>query len=278
MLPEIADILLRCNIPIPNDTTILVDDNNVRRVGTECRESSGLSERPSNPDVCRAEMATRSPFRLDVTTVASTPSIIEISAEPTREEKYRIFREYVGSLPLAHRRDTFMQMFDYLYGLNKVDYIIIETGCSRQEGLNWTGDGMSTVLFDFFVLMFGGVFISIDISGDAIECAKRFTSSNVNFICADSVATLAALRCNPSITHIDLLYLDSYDLDWSNPHPSALHHLKELCAVQPLPEGCMLVVDDNSQGRGKGQYIMEYYDAIDVIPVFNSYQIGYIIK
>ena len=43
-----------------------------------------------------------------------------------------------------------------------------------------------------------------------------------------------------------LFYLDSFDLDWRYPYPSAAHHLKELTAINRiLHKDTMVVVDDS---------------------------------
>ena len=44
---------------------------------------------------------------------------------------------------------------------------------------------------------------------------------------------------------VDLVYLDSYDLDPAAPTPAALHGLAELDAIRPaLRDGALLLVDD----------------------------------
>lgn len=200
----------------------------------------------------------------------------QITSETTREEKFELFMAYITLLPLSHRKSTFRQMFAYLYELNRPHYIIVETGCARSPELNWSEDGMSTVLFDFFILLFGGSLISIDINEESIRSSISHTSTNVNYMCGDSIPILYKLRNHPQLTHIDLLYLDSYDIDWDNPHLSALHHLKELCAIQPLGAQSMVVIDDNRDTVGKGQYVAEYFAAIGLTSYFQNYQIGYI--
>ena len=46
--------------------------------------------------------------------------------------------------------------------------------------------------------------------------------------------------------HIDLLNLDSYDVDFKNPNDSAMHHLKELLAAAPLiSKDTLILVDDS---------------------------------
>ena len=75
----------------------------------------------------------------------------------------------------------------------------------------------------------------------------------------------------------DNLILDSFDLDWNNTHPSSLHHLKELTTVySKLKPGCLIVVDDNHNGLGKGQYVADFLSNVNDRLYFNEYQIGYI--
>ena len=43
-----------------------------------------------------------------------------------------------------------------------------------------------------------------------------------------------------------MFYLDSFDVDWRYPYPSASHHLKELTAINKiLNEDTLVVVDDS---------------------------------
>jgi len=204
--------------------------------------------------------------------------IDQLTSTTPRKEKFDMFMSFVNILPLGQRKTTFRQMFTYLYNLDKSDYVIVETGTSRSESMNWNGDGMSTLLFDLFTILFGGIVVSIDIDHDAIIHAQSHTSSYVNFMEGDSVQILRQLQDHPQLSHISLLYLDSFDVDWANPHPSALHHMKELCSAQPmLKSTSMIVVDDNQMGAGKGQYVTEYYRQLGITPAFDAYQIGFVI-
>jgi hypothetical protein len=46
-------------------------------------------------------------------------------------------------------------------------------------------------------------------------------------------------------TKIDLVYLDSFDIDWKNPFPAMQHGLKEFKAVEKyLKVGSVIVIDD----------------------------------
>jgi hypothetical protein len=114
---------------------------------------------------------------------------------------------------------------------------ILETGTSAY-GTD------SSRLFDAFVSVKGGTFHSIDLNRDASRSLFLQHSRKTFFHISDSVKFI--LNELPQITdHIDLCYLDSWDVDWSNPLPSALHGLSEFNAVRDyLKPGSVLVVDD----------------------------------
>ena len=177
---------------------------------------------------------------------------------------------------LAQRLSTFRKMFRYLDNIDSP--VIIETGISRMIN-NYTGDGHSTLLFDEYLHFFkkSGKLITIDIDKNKCNFTAPLLSDKSTIICSDSVISLYTLSQDASFPKIDLLYLDSYDVDWDNPHPSALHHFKELLAVFPkLKPGTLIVVDDHDNGRGKGKYIADYMSNINKTPYFNEYQIGWI--
>ena len=96
---------------------------------------------------------------------------------------------------------------------------------------------------------------------------------------------------------IDLLYLDSFDVDLYAPWPSAVHHFKELMAISPLlsPQTLVVVYDlpsmgfgyvDNSEFvtfpfkpriGGKGLLTADYAERYQrSIPYFTEYQCGWI--
>ena len=200
--------------------------------------------------------------------------------------------EYAGKLGL--RSETFRRVFEILEAMGKASYTIVETGCARIED-NWEGDGQSTILFDRFVNQRGGAVLTVDIDDDACARLRSRVSSKVTITCSDSVAYLRNLPHSGKVD-IDLLYLDAHDLDWRNPHPCALHHLFELCAVIPLlPSGSLVVVDDTAKSLavvpfkgqtmviqdcgvvGKGSYVAQFFSRIDCLPVIDGYQHGWIV-
>jgi hypothetical protein len=158
-----------------------------------------------------------------------------------------------------------------LQHLNKTtNPLIIETGCARQED-NYDGDGMSTLIFDAYVKEHGGEFHSIDINPLNTDFAKSKTSV-AKVHTSDSVKFL--YEFNQQNKKIDLLYLDSFDLDASNPHPSSLHHIFELTAIMPsLKEDTMICVDDNLDiGVGKGGYVNEFMNLLGKPKLYSGYQ------
>lgn len=110
---------------------------------------------------------------------------------------------------------------------------IVETGSSAW-GTN------SSVLFDSYVRRFGGSFETVDIRTRPMYELRSKLGSNSLMHCADSVAFLENwARKNPE-TIIDLVYLDSWDLDVNDPWPSALHGLREFIALEEnLSEGSL---------------------------------------
>ena len=114
---------------------------------------------------------------------------------------------------------------------------ILETGSSA-----WGAN--SSMLFDLYVSNFGGSFNSVDIRiGPAINLSKKCSNLS-NFWCDDSANWLSNL-VNKSFGEINLVYLDSWDLDPKKPIQSALHGLNEFLTLLPLlKKGCLVLIDD----------------------------------
>ena len=177
---------------------------------------------------------------------------------------------------LAARKDTFRKIFELL---NNKKAIIVETGTIRIKD-NWRGDGQSTILFDKYINMNGGRFISIDNNVKNINISQSCVSNKAEFICGDSVKVLNEISKDDNFPKIDLLYLDSFNLDINNFHPSALHHIKELTSIIPkLKKGTIIVVDDNKRIKegGKGTYVQDYLENIESKKIFDEYQIGFVL-
>jgi hypothetical protein len=115
---------------------------------------------------------------------------------------------------------------------------IVETGSSA-----WGTD--SSRLFDSYVATFGGRFWSVDLRLEPILNLRKHISKSSSISCNDSVRFLKLWVNKYSSHRVDLVYLDSWDLDISDPMPAAIHGLKEFFAIAPaLRDGSLLLVDD----------------------------------
>jgi len=111
---------------------------------------------------------------------------------------------------------------------------IVETGSSAW-GVN------SSLLFDSYVNSFGGNLYSVDIRSKPMLGLIWSATKNSIFYCNDSVNFLKKF----SKQNISLLYLDSCDVDWTNPLPSSIHGLNEFLSILPnLSPGTLLLIDD----------------------------------
>ena len=180
--------------------------------------------------------------------------------------------------PIRNRADNFFKVFALLKKKNKKFYNIIETGCMRKDHgtLSFGDDGASTFIFDLFVNFYNGCVLSVDINKKNVKDAKEIVSNKTKVFQMDSVKFLWNLPKNFSI---DLLYLDSFDLELDNPHPSSLHHIKELCAVVKNLNNTIIVVDDHKvssdQKSSKGAYVKDFMLNIGAKLLFENYQIGF---
>ncbi len=151
------------------------------------------------------------------------------------------------SSKLGPREISFKKIFKYLDSLPS-PIIIIETGCLRKKD-NFL-DGQSTLLFDKYTLSRGknSKVYTVDINPESTKICKEVVSKNVEITTNDSVRYLNNLSDNfkKNQTKVSMFYLDSFDVDWRYPYPSAAHHLKELVAINKiLNEDTLVVVDDS---------------------------------
>jgi len=152
------------------------------------------------------------------------------------------------------RFPAFRILEEGLLSLNR-PVAIVETGGLRTLN-NVTGDGNSTYLWHDITMRTGGNVTSIDIDPQcAVHCRQEFYQK-VTPVTMDSVEALANID-----TPIDLLYLDSKDVDFDNDGAAAFHALIEcLTAYQKINAGGFIAVDDNKNGRGKGRLVAEFAD------------------
>lgn len=194
---------------------------------------------------------------------------------PSEAETYEFqiaFEKYIRSR-VGKRADGFAVIFDALDRHNKP--FIIETGCLRVPQ-NWEGDGQSTFQFDWYAREKRGSVITIDINSESIDSARRACSSVTNTVLNDSVAALNALSTQTK-QPASLIYLDSFDLDLSDPMPSATHHAMEIMAARNLiGPGTIVCVDDFNVPPlgpgGKGLIVDQFMKSINAEVLYSGYQ------
>lgn len=185
-----------------------------------------------------------------------------------------------GTNPCRSRGPSLLKVFEILENRPEAlsgGFNVLETGCMRPHhgDLNFGGDGCATLILSDFVNTYGGRFISVDIDPEAVEYARSHAICG-EIIANDSVMELWKL---PADLKFDLIYLDSYDIVQAHPHPSQLHHLKELCAVMKnLKPGTLIVIDDHdaffTNGQiGKGKYVKDFMQNIGAAIIYENYQI-----
>ena len=151
------------------------------------------------------------------------------------------------SSKLGSREISFKKIFSYLDKLPN-PITIVETGCLRKKD-NFL-DGQSTLLFDKYTLSRGesSKVYTVDINPKSTEVCREIVSKNVEITTDDSIRYLNKLTniFLKNKTKVSIFYLDSFDVDWRYPYPSAAHHLKELTAINKvLNENTLVVVDDS---------------------------------
>src|SRR4029077_1346141 len=138
----------------------------------------------------------------------------------------------------------------------------------------------------------------VDRDPEAAALCRSLVGGQVQIHSGDSLAYLKSLADHgpAGLEFLDMLYLDSFDVDFDDPLPSAIHHLKELLAIAPLVSFETLVVVDDSPSSfigvrdgdnpfrpirpprigGKGRLIAEYADQIGAERLFAEYQCGWL--
>jgi hypothetical protein len=133
---------------------------------------------------------------------------------------------------------NFSSLRDTLGLLDGRPSLILETGSSA-----WGTD--SSRLFDAYVASFGGEFHTVDLRVEPMLALWRSLTTRSSLTCDDSVRFLRRwVKENPG-RQVDLVYLDSWDLDVRSPVKAATHGLEEFFAIAPaLGEGSLLLIDD----------------------------------
>ena len=128
-------------------------------------------------------------------------------------------------------KEALRQLLIHNKDLNQFKFI--ETGCSAHGT-------KSTLLWDKFVNFYDGSVRSVDLNESAVNSTNALISKKSKVIHSNSLDYL------PNVEGlIDFLYLDSYDVDFLNPLPSAMHHLQEFNKVKHLlHKNSIILIDD----------------------------------
>jgi hypothetical protein len=158
---------------------------------------------------------------------------------------------------------TFKELFKNIN--SRKDLLILESGIA-------SAGTQSTYLFNEYIKKYGGKFWSVDINKNLVEGHKGNMCPGTTLVCDDSVNFFKNwVKENDKV---DVVYLDSYDLDFYNPQPSAMHGLNEYLALQPVfKTGSLLLIDDTPSNpywldcRNQLYYDMiEYYSKNNCLP------------
>ncbi|MAZ18294.1 MAG: hypothetical protein CL535_18460 [Ahrensia sp.] len=202
---------------------------------------------------------------------------VGIEEVPGTDDFFELFNTVFAPrlMGTKNREPGFRRMFEALRDLGLQRPLILESGCLRVPG-NWAGDGQSTFLLDAYARLEGADFFSVDNNPESVDSARRACSDRTQLILNDSVAAFITIASICQGRRVDLLYLDSFDLDPDDPAPSAAHHAREFEAIRSLVKsGTIICVDDFRVGDmvgGKGALIEARMREMNARVLHDGYQ------
>ena len=151
----------------------------------------------------------------------------------SNEDTYEMFSENPGFRKHVNYL-TFKKLFEEMKNIKNP--IILESGIAS-AGTN------STYLFNEYVRKYGGFFWSVDINKKLVDTHKHNMCPATQLICDDSVSFFN--KWTAQHKEANVIYLDSYDLDFYNYSPSANHGLAEYNALRPvIKKNTLMLIDD----------------------------------
>jgi len=154
---------------------------------------------------------------------------------------------------------TFKELFKNMNGIKNP--MILESGIA-------SAGTQSTYLFNEYVRKYGGFFWSVDINKSLVQQHRGNMCPATRLICDDSVNFFSNWAKNNN--KADIIYLDSYDLDFYNPKPSAEHGLKEFRALLPVcKKDTLMLIDDTPINPYWLPFRNKMYN--DMINFYNNY-------
>jgi len=162
------------------------------------------------------------------------------------------FNKFGGNLIYYENIDKY-GMFSSPPGINKhINYLTFKELFKQMEGLKnpyilesgiASRGTYSTYLFNEYVKKYGGFFWSVDIDKSLVETHKGNMCPATQLISDDSVSFFTEWSKSHDVANV--IYLDSYDLDFYNPVPSANHGLLEYKSLMPvIKKNTLLLIDD----------------------------------
>jgi hypothetical protein len=132
----------------------------------------------------------------------------------------------------------------------------------------------STYLFNEVVRKYGGYFWSVNNDPELVAAHRGNMCPGTQLVHNDSVAFFKEWTSESTYTSADIIYLDSYDLDFYNPEPSAKHCLAEYMALKSaIKKDTLLLIDDTPMNpywldtRGETYYdMLDYYGTFGIMP------------
>jgi len=162
------------------------------------------------------------------------------------------FNTLTGNLTYHNETDTY-EMFSNNLGVKKhLNYLTFKKLFTEMEGLKnplilesgiASAGTNSTYLFNEYVRKYGGFFWSVDINKSLVDEHTGNMCPATTLICDDSVSFFTKWSQSNDVANV--IYLDSYDLDFYNPYPSGYHGLAEYKSLIPvIKKNTLLLIDD----------------------------------
>jgi hypothetical protein len=162
------------------------------------------------------------------------------------------FNTLGGNLVYQENTDTY-EMFSNYSGLNKhINYLTFKKLFQEMDGLKnpyilesgiASAGTNSTYLFNEYVKKYGGFLWSVDINESLVNLHKGNMCPATQLICDNSVSFFT--KWTKTHDTANVIYLDSYDLDFYNPQPSGNHGLAEYKSLIPvIKKNTLLLIDD----------------------------------
>lgn len=146
--------------------------------------------------------------------------------------KYEMFSMRGKSMHINYL--TFKELFKNMSTTRPLN--ILESGIA-------SAGTQSTYLFNEFVRKYGGRFWSVDINSNLVNTHNGNMCPATTLICDDSVSFFKEWTKKNEVA--DVVYLDSWDLDFYNPDPAGKHGLNEYRALIPaFRPNSLLLIDD----------------------------------